>query len=129
MGYEKPRNAVQQHVEREDKRALSNLDEPQNATPLNYLPAETVFINEAGMYSLIFSSKLELAKAFKRRVTHEVLPDIRKHGMYISDKKAEQAKINPEEFNAVVNRYIEEKEKRKAIRASRRFQSKLIKSQ
>ena len=72
-------------------------------------------ISESGLYRLAFRSNKPEAKLFRRWVTHEVIPDIRKHGMYISDKKAEQAKINPEEFNAVVNRYLEEKEKTKAL--------------
>ena len=86
LGYEKPRNAIQKYVEGEDKITLSNLDEPQNRAPLNGLPDNMTLINEPGVYSLIFSSKLPSAKQFKRWVTHEVLPDIIKHGMYMSDK-------------------------------------------
>ena len=107
LGYEDTWDALKKHVEKDDKQNLQNAG---FETPRGF-----VCINEAGMYSLIFSSKLESAKAFKHWVTHEVLPDIRKHGMYISDKVAEQAKVDPEAFDAVVNRYLEEKEKVKTL--------------
>lgn len=80
LGYELPRKALFDHVEAEDKIKVSNSDEFRNRTPLNGLPENMTLINEAGVYSLIFSSKLQTAKQFKRWVTHEVLPDIRKHG-------------------------------------------------
>ena len=107
LGYERTADAIRKHVWNMDK-GVADLETPGGTQ-------KTTIINEAGMYSLIFSSKLESAKAFKHWVTHEVLPDIRKHGMYISDKAAEQAKVDPEAFDAVVNRYLEEKEKVKAL--------------
>lgn len=75
LGYAKPLGAVSTHVEKDDslKRGLmDSLGREQ----------ETIFINESGLYALIFGSKLESAKKFKKWVTSEVLPAIRKNGSY-----------------------------------------------
>ena len=77
LGYANPSNAVSKHVDKEDK--TSYLIQVSGS---NY-KTNTTFINESGLYSLILSSKLESAKRFKRWVTSEVLPCIRKHGGYI----------------------------------------------
>ncbi|MBR2207920.1 MAG: phage antirepressor KilAC domain-containing protein [Synergistaceae bacterium] len=115
--YDNTRDALRKHVDVEDKMPLSNLDESQNATPLNYLPRETVMINEAGVYSLIFSSKLPAAKDFKHWVTHEVLPDIRKHGMYLGQQAREAAMVDKKAFDAVVRKYVSADETCKALEA------------
>lgn len=81
LGYARTRDAIRENVDTEDKMTVSNLDERSISAPLNNLPDNMTLINEAGVYSLIFSSKLQTAKQFKRWVTHDVLPDIRKHGM------------------------------------------------
>lgn len=78
LGYERSTKAVADHVDPEDRDAVpiqDSIGRMQN-TPI---------INESGLYSLILSSKLPAAKKFKRWVTSEVLPSIRKHGDYISD--------------------------------------------
>lgn len=74
LGYANPKNAVPKHVSEEDK--LN--------TQIEYAGQrrEVTIINESGLYSLIFGSKLESAKRFKRWVTSEVLPTIRKTGSY-----------------------------------------------
>lgn len=74
LGYSNTSKAIQQHVDPEDKGTL----------PIRETAYETraVVINESGLYSLILSSKLPQAKAFKRWVTSEVLPSIRKTGRY-----------------------------------------------
>ena len=76
LGYKNPSNALQIHVDTEDRTSyliqVSGSDYKTN----------TLFINESGLYSLILSSKLGQAKAFKRWVTSEVLPAIRKSGRY-----------------------------------------------
>ena len=74
LGYRDPQTAVKMHVEREDKLTRQIVVSGQNRN--------LIFINESGLYSLILSSKLEQAKAFKRWVTSEVLPAIRKTGRY-----------------------------------------------
>ena len=74
LGYSKPQNALRTHVDKEDK----------STAPIQGTAYETrvIIINESGLYSLILSSQLEQAKAFKRWVTSEVLPQIRKTGRY-----------------------------------------------
>ena len=74
LGYVNPTKAVKIHVDVED-RIMSEMDTIQGKR-------QTTFINESGLYSLILSSKLDSAKRFKRWVTSEVLPQIRKNGRY-----------------------------------------------
>jgi prophage antirepressor-like protein len=76
LGYLKPANAIANHVDDEDKTTTLI-----QGTGSNY-KSKAVIINESGLYSLIFSSKLESAKRFKRWVTSEVLPSLRKTGTY-----------------------------------------------
>ena len=75
LGYSNTRKAVLVHVDAEDK-GVTKWDTPGGIQ-------EMTIINESGLYSLILSSKLESAKRFKRWVTSEVLPCIRKHGGYV----------------------------------------------
>lgn len=76
LGYSKPRNAVASHVDSEDRASAPIQGGCSSGTQ------NTTIINESGMYSLILSSKLPSAKKFKRWVTSEVLPAIRKTGIY-----------------------------------------------
>lgn len=79
LGYERPTKAVSDHVDSEDIDGVpiqDSIGRMQN-TPI---------INESGLYSLILSSKMPNAKKFKRWVTAEVLPAIRKHGVYAVDE-------------------------------------------
>ena len=80
LGYKRPEDAMAQHVEVEDSVKHRVLDK-------NGKNRITTFINESGLYSLILSSKLESAKRFKRWVTSEVLPAIRKNGRYELEKQ------------------------------------------
>ena len=83
LGYEKTRNAILKHVNDDDKSILEDLRRgPQIRAPFKNEQGGSIFINESGLYSLIFGSKLESAKAFKRWVTKDVLPSIRKTGRY-----------------------------------------------
>ena len=85
LGYKKPLLAIAQHVEKDEaaKHSLTDsLGRKQQA----------IFINESGLYSLILCSKLESAKRFKRWVTGEVLPAIRKQGGYMVAKQGESEK-------------------------------------
>ena len=93
LGYLKPLKALHSHVDKEDKRKLSDLEGvPQNGVHLRLgvtqngvhlnLQSGCLFINESGLYSLILRAKLESALAFKRWVTKDVLPSIRKTGSY-----------------------------------------------
>lgn len=80
LGYTNPRDALAKHVDDEDKNTVAICD----GTPGN---PNTTVINESGLYSLILSSKLPTAKKFKRWVTAEVLPAIRKTGGYIAGQE------------------------------------------
>ena len=83
LGYEKTRNAVLKHVDDDDKSILENIRRgPQIRAPFKNEQGGSIFINESGLYSLIFGSRLESAKSFKRWVTKDVLPSIRKTGRY-----------------------------------------------
>lgn len=75
LGYEKERNAVQKYVDDDDALKWGIMDSLGREQ-------QTTIINESGLYALIFGSKLEKAKGFKRWVTSEVLPSIRKTGTY-----------------------------------------------
>ena len=92
LGYAKPQNALAVHVDSEDKTTA-----PIQGTGSNYITRVTI-INESGLYSLILSSKLPQAKAFKRWVTSEVLPQIRKTGGYIPTKDAEGRQLSAKEI-------------------------------
>lgn len=80
LGYSNTRDALSKHVDTEDKTTVAICD-----TGSNY-KSQAVIINESGVYSLIFSSKLEGARQFKRWVTSEVLPSIRKYGAYLTEE-------------------------------------------
>ena len=108
LGYAKARNAIAAHVSQEDKKdALIQGD-------LGGTQAMTI-INESGLYSLILSSKLESAKRFKHWVTSEVLPSIRKHGVYMTDTTLEQALTNPDFLIQLATKLKEEQEARKKL--------------
>lgn len=78
LGYSNTKDALSRHVDSEDKTGsrITTSGQSRNMT----------IINESGLYSLILKSKLPSAKKFKRWVTSEVLPQIRKHGMYATDE-------------------------------------------
>lgn len=78
LGYQNISRDINRHVDDED-RVTEMLPQYQNGT----MVSKTILINESGLYSLIMSSKLPSAKRFKRWVTAEVLPQIRKTGGYI----------------------------------------------
>ena len=103
LGYKNTRKALQDHVDKEDK----------GVTKRDTLGGEQnlVVINESGLYSLILSSKLEQAKAFKRWVTSEVLPQIRMTGGYIPTRDKDGRQLSDEEIveraHAIVGRTLE----------------------
>jgi len=79
LGYTDTFGALKKHVDEEDKQNCQNdsFETPRGMT----------IINESGLYSLILSSKMESAKAFKRWITSEVIPSIRKHGGYLAGQE------------------------------------------
>ncbi len=104
LGYSNASKALSDHVDEEDKlnnETLSSLGQRGGW-----------LINESGLYSLIFSSKLPTAKKFKRWVTNEVLPSIRKHGMYIPNTTLNQIMNSPDRIIELVTRLKEERDLR-----------------
>ena len=86
LGYSIPCKAIHEHVDPEDRSSLECLTKGGlKRTPLKNEQKSAIFINESGLYSLILQSKLESAKAFKRWVTKDVLPSIKKTGRYNYD--------------------------------------------
>ena len=105
LGYSNTRDALRKHVDDEDK-DVAKCDTPSGTQ-------EMTVINESGLYSLILSSKLPTAKKFKRWVTSEVLPAIRKHGAYLTEQKVEEALLNPDVLIKLATQLKSEREARK----------------
>lgn len=103
LGYTNPQKAVRDHVQ-EDDRGMNEMDTPSGRQTL-------AIINESGLYALIFGSKLESAKRFKHWVTSEVLPSIRKHGVYAVDELINNPEMAIKAFTALK----EEREKNKVL--------------
>lgn len=114
LGYTNPNEAIQDHIDEEDKLNSKTLlsfewDLGQRGGWL---------INESGLYSLILSSKLPTAKQFKRWVTAEVIPSIRKHGAYMTPETLEAAILNPDTLIKLCTALKEEQNKRKVLEAA-----------
>lgn len=100
LGYSSSRKAIYDHVYTEDK-GVTKCDTLGGSQ-------ELTTINESGLYSLIFGSKMESAAKFKRWVTSDVLPSIRKHGMYATDELIN----NPDLLIAAATKIKEERQAR-----------------
>lgn len=111
LGYEKPRNALATHVDEDDALKWGITDSLGREQ-------ETTVINESGLYSLVLSSKLPTAKTFKRWITGEVLPSIRKHGAYMTPETLEAAILNPDTMIQLCTALKEEQDKRKVLEAA-----------
>ena len=99
LGFGNPHQAIQTHVEKDDLQKLEVIDSKGRYQ-------ETNFINESGLYSLIFGSTLPIAKDFKRWVTSEVLPSLRKNGFYGNPKTVADI-ISPQELRLYSQKMIE----------------------
>lgn len=109
LGYKDTSDALKKHVDSDDKLTRRFADSGQNRG--------MYIINESGLYSLILSSKLPTAKRFKRWVTSEVLPAIRKHGAYLTEQKVEEILTNPDTIIKLATQLKEEREARKQAEA------------
>ena len=107
LGYTNPQKAIRDHVDDEDKRG------ERIVTPSGI--QEAIVINESGLYSLILKSKLPQVKKFKRWVTSEVLPSIRKHGLYATDEIISKTLENPDFMIELLQNLKKEKLKRKEL--------------
>jgi len=116
LGYAKARNAIAKHIDEEDKK-----DAPIQGV-LGGTQSMTI-INESGLYSLILSSKLPSAKKFKRWVTAEVLPSLRKHGAYFTAETLHKTMSDPRELAKLLNTLADEQEKNKQLEEENAFLS------
>ena len=108
LGYSNSKDVLAKHVDAKDKQVIQR---SQNATLENTPNRSLTIINESGLYSLILSSKLPQAKKFKRWVTSEVLPAIRKHGGYLTDSKIQEALHDPDTIIKLATQLKEERAK------------------
>lgn len=109
LGYSNQRDALSRHVDGEDKGVVKH-DTLGGAQDL-------AVINESGLYSLVLSSKLPTAKKFKRWVTNEVIPSIRKHGAYMTPDKLEEVLLSPDTLIQLAQNLKFEQEARRAAEA------------
>lgn len=115
LGYTKARNAISTHIDEDDKK-----DAPIQGDLGG--TQEMTIINESGLYSLILSSKLPKAKEFKHWVTSEVLPSIRKHGLYATDELI----ANPDIAIAAFQALKEERERNRQLKDTVAVQTQQI---
>ena len=118
LGYTNPNEAIQDHVDDDEKLNSKML----SSVKIDLGQRGGWLINESGLYSLILSSKLPNAKAFKKWVTSEVLPSIRKQGMYATDELLD----NPDLIIQMATKLKEEREVRKALEIENKVQSQQI---
>ncbi|WP_352416470.1 phage antirepressor [Oscillibacter ruminantium] len=107
LAYTNTAKAIRDHVDEEDKLIERIVLSGQRRA--------IICINESGLYSLIFASKLPTAKKFKRWVTGEVLPSIRKHGAYITMPTLEEIMANPDSLELLLNQLLAETQKNKEL--------------
>ena len=100
LGYSNPRDALSKHIDSEDK-GVAKCDTPSGSQNMT-------IINESGLYSLILGSKLESAKKFKRWVTSEVLPSIRKNGNYSMSENVKPNIIGEKQVRLETARFLHE---------------------
>ena len=104
LGYQNTRDAISTHVDSDDKAEVAIHDGSQNR--------KMTVINESGLYSMIVSSRLPAAKQFKRWVTSEVLPSIRKNGIYATEVTVEKMLSDPDFAIELLTTLKEERAKR-----------------
>ena len=110
LEYTNTAKAIRDHVDDEDKLTERIVLSGQNR--------DVIFINESGLYSLILSSKMPTAKKFKRWVTSEVLPTIRKHGMYATDELLNNPDFAIQAFTALKDERARRKELDAKVKAA-----------
>jgi len=106
LGYNNGRDAISRHCDEGDV--------VKHDTPTKSGVQNMTFVTESGLYSLIFGSKLESAKQFKKWVTSDVLPSIRKHGMYATEATVESMLNDPENAILMLQAYQKERKERMA---------------
>lgn len=107
LGYKNANDALSKHVDEEDK-DIAKCDTPGGEQDL-------LIINEAGLYSLAISSKLPTAKQFKRWITHDVVPSIRKRGLYATAKGKADLLLDPDFVMDLARSYKQSFDERKVL--------------
>lgn len=98
--------------------AIKKLDEDEKARlNLGLRGGDTNVVNEPGLYALVLGSRKPEAKAFKRWITHDVIPTIRKHGAYMTPEKVEEILLNPDTIIKLATELKEERERTAALNA------------
>ena len=97
LGYGNSREAMKKRVDVEDKKKMNELKVSCGVTLVNSHP-HTTYINEPGLYTLAFGSRMESAKKFKKWVTNEVLPSIRETGSYTVKKEVDDNQLKLREI-------------------------------
>lgn len=118
LGYQNGSRDINRHVDEEDRQNYQNGTFESNRG--------LTITNESGLYSLILSSKLPSARRFKHWVTSEVLPAIRKHGIYATEDVTDKILNNPEFGIELLTKYKEERDKRRFLSEQVLTQQKLI---
>lgn len=108
LKYQNGSRDINRHVDEED-RIKEMIAQYQNGT---LVKTQTILINESGLFSLALSSKLPKAKEFKRWITKEVIPSIRKHGGYLTPSKIEEVLSNPDTIIKLATELKQERAKR-----------------
>ena len=104
LGYSDVNKAVSMHVDSEDKKL-------NDKSSSSFGQRGATLVNESGMYSLVLGSKLPGARKFKRWITSEVLPSIRKHGAYMTPEKIEEVLMNPDVIIGLATELKEERQR------------------
>ena len=116
LGYSRSSKAINDHVDKTDQiEKIVNISQSSQNGTQSEIVQNVKLVNESGVYELIFNSKLPKAKKFKRWVTSEVLPTIRKHGTYMTDEKIEEALLNPDTIINLATQLKNERANRKLI--------------
>ncbi|REJ29257.1 phage antirepressor [Caldibacillus debilis] len=105
------------------------LDDDEKGVHIIHTPGgnqQMTIINEPGLYSAILKSRKPEAKQFKRWVTHEVIPTIRKHGAYMTPEKIEEVLLNPDTIIKLATELKEERQKRLAAEQTLEKQKPLV---
>ena len=100
--------------------AVSRLDEDERAKFNLGRQGDSTIVNEPGLYTLILGSRKPGAKAFKRWITHDIIPSIRKYGAYMTPEKLEEAICNPDTIIEICMQLKLERERRKQVEAENR---------
>src|SRR3712207_3652257 len=122
LGYSDTSATVSKKVDSEDK-IKEIIPHCQNG---KVVKTQTTLVNESGLYSLILGSKIPSSKKFKRWVTNDVLPSIRKHGMYATEDTIDNILNNPDFAITLLTKYKEEKEERKRLEAQNKEKDELL---